>query len=79
VNTSITQGSSLSFFIDLTLSSFNENISTNSVLDAWAKSGGGRKAAERAEEILEWMDRLFKSGNQDVRPDVSIKFRQCYD
>ena len=40
------------------------------VLDAWAKSGGGRAAAERAEEILEWMDRLYKGGNPDVKPDT---------
>lgn len=44
--------------------------SFNSILDAWAKSGGGRAAAERAEEILEWMDRLHKSGNKDVKPDT---------
>ena len=36
----------------------------------WAKSGGGRAAAERAEEILEWMDRLHKQGNEDVKPDT---------
>jgi hypothetical protein len=27
-------------------------------------------AAERAEEILEWMDRLHKGGNADVKPDT---------
>jgi Asp-tRNA(Asn)/Glu-tRNA(Gln) amidotransferase C subunit len=47
-------------------------------LDAWAKSGGGRKSAERAEEILEWMDRLYRSGNQDVRPDT-ITFNAVLD
>jgi hypothetical protein len=46
------------------------HFSFNSILDAWAKSGGGRAAAERAEEILEWMDRLHKSGNKDVKPDT---------
>jgi pentatricopeptide repeat protein len=39
-------------------------------LQAWAKSGGGRAAAERAEEILEWMDRLHKGGSLDVKPDT---------
>ena len=48
------------------------------MLDAWAKSGGGRKAAERAEEILEWMDRLYKSGNYSVRPDT-ITFNAVLD
>lgn len=47
-------------------------------MDAWAKSGGGRKAAERAEEILEWMDRLYKSGNYCVRPDT-ITFNAVLD
>lgn len=47
-------------------------------MDAWAKSGGGRKAAERAEEILEWMDRLYKSGNTSVRPDT-ITFNAVLD
>jgi hypothetical protein len=45
-------------------------INFNTVLDAWAKSGEGRAAAERCEEILEWMDRLNKAGNRDVRPDT---------
>lgn len=44
--------------------------SLQTVLDAWAKSGGGRASAERAEEILEWMDRLYKGGNPDVKPDT---------
>ena len=48
------------------------------VLDAWAKSGGGRAAAERAEEILEWMDRLYKGGNPDVKPDT-ITFNAVLD
>ncbi len=47
-------------------------------MDAWAKSGGGRKAAERAEEILEWMDRLHKAGNVSVRPDT-ITFNAVLD
>ncbi len=47
------------------------------VLDAWAKSGGGRPAAERAEEILEWMDRLHKQG-ADVKPDT-ITFNAVLD
>jgi hypothetical protein len=45
-------------------------INFNTVLDAWAKSGAGRQAAERAEEILEWMDRLYKAGNPEVKPDT---------
>jgi len=48
------------------------------VLDAWAKSGGGRASAERAEEILEWMDRLYKGGNPDVKPDT-ITFNAVLD
>ena len=48
------------------------------MLDAWAKSGGGRAAAERAEEILEWMDRLYKGGNPDVKPDT-ITFNAVLD
>ena len=47
-------------------------------MDAWAKSGLGKKAAERAEEILEWMDRLYKSGNYGVRPDT-ITFNAVLD
>lgn len=53
-------------------------INFNTVLDAWAKSGGGRASAERAEEILEWMDRLYKGGNKDVRPDT-ITFNAVLD
>jgi hypothetical protein len=53
-------------------------INFNTVLDAWAKSGGGRSAAERAEEILEWMDRLHKDGNNDVKPDT-ITFNAVLD
>jgi len=52
------------------LAHFIHYFSFNSILDAWAKSGGGRAAAERAEEILEWMDRLHKGGNKDVKPDT---------
>lgn len=54
-------------------------INFNAVLDAWAKSGGGRAAAERAEEILEWMDRLHKSGNnKDVKPDtITFNAGEC--
>lgn len=48
------------------------------MLDAWAKSGGGRKAAERAEEILEWMDHLYKAGNDEVSPDT-ITFNAVLD
>lgn len=44
----------------------------------WAKSGGGRASAERAEEILEWMDRLCKQGNKDVGPDT-ISFNAVLD
>jgi pentatricopeptide repeat protein len=47
-------------------------------LDAWAKSGEGEAAAERAEAILEWMDRLNKSGNGDVKPDT-ITFNAVID
>ena len=47
-------------------------------LGQWAKSGGGRPAAERAEEILEWMDRLCKQGNKDVAPDT-ISFNAVLD
>jgi PPR repeat family/Pentatricopeptide repeat domain len=55
-----------------------QTINFNTVLDAWAKSRGGRAAAERAEEILEWMDRLHKSGNQDVKVDT-ISFNAVLD
>jgi hypothetical protein len=52
---------------------------TLSYLDGqWAKSGGGRAASERAEEILEWMDRLCKQGNKDVAPDT-ISFNAVLD
>ena len=53
-------------------------INFNTVLDAWAKSGGGRSAAERAEEVMEWMDRLHKAGNEDVHPDT-ITFNAVLD
>jgi Pentatricopeptide repeat domain len=45
---------------------------------AWAKSRGGRAAAERAEEILEWMDHLHKSGDPDVKVDT-ISFNAVLD
>ena len=53
-------------------------INFNTVLDAWAKNGGGRAAAERAEKMLEWMDDLYKSGNAEVKPDT-ITFNAVID
>ena len=40
-------------------------INFNTVLGAWAKSNSGKSGAERAEKILEWMDKLRKAGNAD--------------
>ena len=41
------------------------SINFNIVLGAWVKSNNGRSGAERAEKILEWMDKLRKAGNAD--------------
>ena len=60
------------------LTHLQTTIHFNAVLDAFAKSGGGRDAAERAESILEWMDDLFKLGNSDVKPDT-ITFNAVID
>ena len=42
-------------------------------VDAWAKSGGGRQAAERAEEILSHMHNLYQTTKQEnLRPTTGI-------
>jgi pentatricopeptide repeat protein len=48
-------------------------INFNTVLDAWAKSGGGRSSAERAERILQWMDEIHRSGNDDAKPGKYLR------
>ena len=35
----------------------------------WARSGDHRRAAERAEEILDHMDQLNAIGNKGIKPD----------
>jgi len=45
-----------------------DTISFNAVLDAWARSGD-RVAPRRAEQILDHMDELYRSGNKGVKPD----------
>ena len=40
----------------------------NAVINAWARSRE-QIAPMRAEQILEWMDKLYKNGNLDVQPD----------
>jgi pentatricopeptide repeat protein len=45
--------------------------SFNTVINAWAKSGRGDEAAEKAQDLLDMMTRLYEEGNNDtVRPDV---------
>ena len=43
-----------------------DTISFNAVLDAWARSGD-RVAPRRAEQILDHMDELYRSGNKGVK------------
>lgn len=52
-------------------------INFNTVLDAWAKSNT-KGSAIRAEQIMEWMDRLYREGNTDVKPDT-ITFNGVID
>ena len=40
----------------------------NAVINAWARSGD-KMAPVRAEQILDWMEKLYKAGDRDVRPD----------
>jgi predicted Zn-dependent peptidase len=40
----------------------------NAVINAWARSRE-KIAAVRAEQILEWMEKLYRNGNIDVKPD----------
>jgi predicted ArsR family transcriptional regulator len=40
----------------------------NAVINAWARSRE-QIAPTRAEQILEWMDKLHRNGNLDVQPD----------
>lgn len=45
--------------------------SFNTVINAWAKSGRGDEAADKAQNLLDMMTRLYEEGNSDtVRPDV---------
>lgn len=46
-----------------------DTITFNAVLDAWARSGD-RVAPYRAEQILDHMDDLYRSGNKGVKPDT---------
>lgn len=42
-------------------------------VDAWAKSGEGVSAAQRAEEILQEMHRIYQtSGQENLRPTTGI-------
>lgn len=42
-------------------------------IDAWAKSKEGVKAARRAEEILQYMDGMYKSTkNEDLKPTTGM-------
>lgn len=42
-------------------------------IDAWAKSKQGVKAAQRAEEILQYMDEMYKSTkNENLRPTTGM-------
>jgi hypothetical protein len=44
----------------------------NAVINAWARSGE-KVAPVRAEQILDWMQKLYKAGDRGVRPDkVSV-------
>jgi hypothetical protein len=40
----------------------------NAVINSWARSRDAI-APVRAEQILEWMEKLYRSGNLDVQPD----------
>eukprot|EP00550_Attheya_septentrionalis_P002054 CAMPEP_0198289372 /NCGR_PEP_ID=MMETSP1449-20131203/7569_1 /TAXON_ID=420275 /ORGANISM="Attheya septentrionalis, Strain CCMP2084" /LENGTH=930 /DNA_ID=CAMNT_0043987681 /DNA_START=135 /DNA_END=2924 /DNA_ORIENTATION=+ len=44
-------------------------ITYNSIIDAWAKSGEKRLAAERAEEILYSMQDRYEGGEDHLKPD----------
>ncbi len=40
----------------------------NAVINAWARSRE-KIAPMRAEQILEWMEKLHRNGNLDIKPD----------
>jgi len=46
---------------------------TYQAIDAWAKSGEGEKAAQRAEAILHHMHKLYQSGqHSNLKPTTGI-------
>jgi len=42
----------------------------NIVLNAWGNSGGGIRAAQRAEALLHMMIRLFNKGHENIQPNA---------
>jgi pentatricopeptide repeat protein len=44
-------------------------VTVNSVINAWAKNKE-LNAAERAEEILNWTEDLYGTGNKNIKPDT---------
>ncbi|KAL7466515.1 hypothetical protein ACHAXS_006809 [Conticribra weissflogii] len=42
----------------------------NIVLNAWSNSGGGIRAAQRAEALLHMMIRLFNKGHENIQPNA---------
>lgn len=50
----------------------------NTVLSAWAKSGGGDQSSERATKLLIWMSKNSREGTYDVKPNT-ISFSTVID
>ena len=46
-----------------------DKVSCTSILLAWAKSGEA-DAGEKAEQLLERMDEMYKRGNVEIKPDT---------
>ena len=48
-----------------------EQISFNSAIDAWAKSGEGTLGARRAEQLLHRMEDLYVAGDENAKPTAN--------
>ena len=48
-----------------------EQISFNSAIDAWAKSGEGTLGARRAEQLLHRMEDLYAAGDENAKPTAN--------
>jgi hypothetical protein len=51
---------------------FNDN-----TVDAWARSGEGGAAAQRAEALLQQMHELYQSGGHDSLRPTNVRIISC--